>query len=151
MDISVVVAALRYGAGPEKWMGWAIIWLIGLSQVYYALVEVTTAFQSADLGLFLIDLSVCVIMVTIALRANRMYTLWIAGFQLIALLAHLAMFATNAISPITYAVLVIAPSYFQTIILAFGIWLHHRRVKSHGNYRSWRTSSPRLQDNLPRG
>lgn len=132
-------------------MSYVIIAMIVVSKLYYTIVAGSaSAFQSADLGVFLIDLSIGVAMVTIALRANRMYTLWMAGFQIIAVVAHLAMFATNAISPITYAIMVIAPSYFQIIILAFGIWLHHRRVERHGSYRSWRTSSRLSPENLHR-
>ena len=123
-------------------MSYSIIWMIVSSKFYYSLVEPTSAFQSVDMVLLFIDLSVCVAMVAIALRANRMYTLWMAGFQILALLAHLARITSDAISPITYAILVIAPSYFQIIILAFGIWLHHKRVKRHGSYRSWRKPLP---------
>jgi hypothetical protein len=90
-----------------------------------------------------IDIFACAALVVIALQANRNYTLWLAGFQLVATVAHLARGLVDTISPIAYAMMYIAPSYLQIITLGLGIWLHHQRVQRHGNYRSWRSSSPR--------
>ncbi|WP_257594505.1 hypothetical protein [Parerythrobacter lacustris] len=94
-------------------------------------------------GLLFIEVVVTVVMVVVALRANRMYTLWIAGFQIIALLAHFARELADQISPIAYVMMYVGPSYLQITTLGLGIWLHHQRVQRHGNYRSWRSSSPR--------
>jgi hypothetical protein len=91
---------------------------------------------------FAIEIVVAAGMIAVALRANRIYPLWMAGFQIIAVFAHFARGLSDAVSPLAYIVLTVGPSYFQIIILGFGIWFHHRRVKRHGSYRSWRTSSP---------
>ncbi|WP_160613001.1 hypothetical protein [Pontixanthobacter aestiaquae] len=141
--------AIRFGREPEKLSAGAFVWLLVSSSVYRWLSDQQASLQSLDIGFFLIDVSVAAIMIVIALRANRMYTLWLAGFQIIATFAHLARGLTDAISPIAYAIMYIAPSYFQIIILAFGIWFHHKRVKRHGSYRSWRTSSPPSRDQRP--
>lgn len=99
--------------------------------------------EEVEPGLFMIEVVVTVVLVTVALRANRMYTLWIAGFQIIALMAHFARELANQISPIAYVMMYVGPSYLQIITLGLGIWLHHQRVQRHGSYRSWRSSSPR--------
>ncbi|WP_209348506.1 hypothetical protein [Pontixanthobacter sp. CEM42] len=147
--IALVLAALRYGAGPERWASYTILWMAVSTRLYFWLVGGSASLQTTDTVFFLIDLSVGAMLIWIALRANRMYTLWLAGFQILAILAHLARGVADGISPIAYAVMMVGPSYFQTIILAFGIWFHHRRVKRHGNYRSWRTSSPPSRDQRP--
>lgn len=131
-------------------MASALLWLLISSSLYRWFFDLQVSLEALDVGFFLIDLSVAAIMVAIALRANRMYTLWLAGFQIIATFAHLARAMTDAISPIAYAVMYIAPSYFQIIILAFGIWFHHKRTKRHGSYRSWRRSSRRSPEMQPR-
>jgi hypothetical protein len=105
--------------------------------------------MEVDLGLLLIEVIFTVVVVTVALRANRMYTLWIAGFQIIALMAHFARELADQISPIAYVMMYVGPSYLQIITLGLGIWLHHQRVLRHGNYRSWRSSSPRSQATPP--
>ncbi len=110
---------------------------------YLAVLDRNPLREEVEPGLFMIEVVVTVVLVTVALRANRMYTLWIAGFQIIALMAHFARELANQISPIAYVMMYVGPSYLQIITLGLGIWLHHQRVQRHGNYRSWRSSSPR--------
>lgn len=119
------------------------------SKIYRALFPGSQIFLDMDPGLVLIEMLVLAGMVAIALRANRMYTLWMAGFQLIALMAHFARGMADAISPIAYVIMYVGPSYLQIITLALGIWLHRKRVLRHGNYRSWRASSPPSQASVP--
>lgn len=128
-------------------MSLVLLWMILSDDVYHLFVALDPSLQGVDLGHLFIDLSACAAMIVIALRANRMYTLWLAGLQILAFLAHLARELVETISPIAYAILYMGPFYFQIIILAFGIWLHHRRVTLHGNYRQWRSSSPPSQAN----
>lgn len=104
---------------------------------------------SFDIGFFLIDMVAAVALIVIAVRANRIYTLWLAGLQIIAVFAHLARGLSEAISTIAYVVMFSGPSYFQIIILGSGIWLHYRREQRHGNYRSWRTFSARSSEAEP--
>jgi uncharacterized membrane protein len=125
---------------PEKLMAGLMLVTAVLSRTYFTLVGENPQLSSINLGYLAIDVLMAVAMIAIAVRANRMYTLWMAGFQIIALMAHFARGMTDAISPIAYLIMYVGPSYFQIIILAFGIWFHHRRVKRHGAYRPWRNS-----------
>ena len=119
------------------------------SKIYRALFPGSQIFLDMDPGLVLIEVLVLAGLVAIALRANRMYTLWMAGFQLIALMAHFARGMADAISQIAYVIMYVGPSYLQIITLALGIWLHRKRVLRHGSYRSWRASSPPSQASVP--
>ncbi|NMW32228.1 hypothetical protein HKD42_09170 [Altererythrobacter sp. RZ02] len=134
--------SFRIGAGPEKAAASTMVALFAAFQLYNWTFHPTYASPSLDYGPMLMDLMAAISLIVIAAQANRMYTLWLAGLQIIAVLAHLARGLSETISPIAYVVMFSGPSYFQIIILGFGIWLHHRRVKRHGNYRSWRGSSP---------
>ena len=127
--------------------------LLGMSLSSKAFVFLTAhqlILADIDPGFFVIEIIVAAAMIAVALRANRIYTLWMAGFQIIAVFAHLARGLSDAVSPLAYLILTIGPSYFQIVILGFGIWFHHRRVKRHGSYRSWRTSSGHSQEPQPR-
>ncbi len=124
-------------------MALAMGWMFGSSVIYHMIAGESSHVLSVDYANALIDTTTCVAMVLIALKANRNYTLWMAGFQIIAFFAHVARAVADNVSPIAYLVLSVGPSYFQIIILGFGIWFHHRRVKRHGNYRSWQNSSAR--------
>ncbi|MDA9918626.1 hypothetical protein N9D37_01945, partial [Erythrobacter sp.] len=85
-----------------------------------------------------IDIIACVAFVLIALNANRNYPLWLAGFQVVALAAHMVRGLVDSVSPLAYAILVIGPSYFQLILMLVGLIRHIRREKKHGEYRDWR-------------
>lgn len=115
------------------------------SKAYLSIFGRYAQLMEVDPGLLLIEVIVVATMVAVALRANRMYTLWMAGFQIIALLAHFARELADQISPIAYVIMYVGPSYLQIMTLGSGIWLHHKRVQRHGSYRSWRSSSPRSQ------
>lgn len=135
------LAAWRWGAGPERAIAGAFAYFVVADALYHAVFGPGVELGHTDIGHLINDLVAGVIMIGTALYANRMYTLWIGALQLIAILAHVTRDLGATISPLTYAVMFIAPSYFQLMLLAGGIIAHHRRTKRYGTYRSWRTSS----------
>ena len=137
--------AIRVGRGPERWMAWTLFGMSMSSKFYTLVLGNRPSRMEVDPVLFVIEAAVTTVMVAVALRANRNYTLWMAGFQIIALMAHFAKGAADQISPLAYVIMVVAPSYLQIITLGLGIWLHLKLVLRDGNYRSWRSSSPRSQ------
>lgn len=86
-----------------------------------------------------IDMLAAVLFTGIALNANRNYPLWIAGFQLVAVGAHIVKALVDGVSPLAVAVLVIGPSYFQILLLMGGFVRHAQRQRRFGRYREWRT------------
>lgn len=135
----VCTSCLVFGGGPERAL--ALVWLtlFELIQMSY-LWAYGSAFGTPGLALayMVIDALATVMFGWIALQANRIYTLWIAGFQVIALLAHLSHELTPSISQLAYAILVMAPSYFQLALLTGGLLAHVRRRRKFGPYRDWR-------------
>jgi voltage-gated potassium channel Kch len=140
--VLLALAAWRFGGGPERILAAVLVWFRLGDAANHAL------FAAADiarlnLGHVMIDVVALAVAVTVALFANRMYPLWFAAFQLLAVFAHLAREMAPGVAPLAYGIMYIGPSYFQIFLLAGGIWLHHRRVRRYGPYRSWRNFSPR--------
>lgn len=135
----LVLAALALwkGAAPERAVAGVFLGMMVSDRIYHLIFGNVVRLESIDLGHALIDLAAMVAFVTIALRANRMYTLWIAALQLTAVNAHLAREMTQAMTPIAYVILYIAPSYFQLLVQGIGLWAHRRRLARYGPYRSW--------------
>ncbi|KPP89483.1 hypothetical protein [Erythrobacter sp. HL-111] len=140
LAFSLCIAAFIWGGGPEKAV--AATWLL--------LFEIATQIRRAVFGegyrlfdvdpfLASTDLVACVAWVMIALYANRNYTLWIAGTQLLAVTAHIARALADVISPVAYATMVIAPGWAQLLLLGAGLILHVLRRREYGAYRDWRT------------
>ncbi|WDA42779.1 hypothetical protein [Erythrobacter sp. BLCC-B19] len=138
-------AIWRWGAGPERWtigvflatmvLPIYVIWWVG-GQSY--------ADGSYDLWYFVIDVVAVGLYLLLALHANRNYPLWIAGLQLVSVVAHLSGTLVDTINPFALAVLVIGPSYGALIVLTIGFWRHRFRERRYGQYREWRLSPPSL-------
>lgn len=137
----VCLLALRKGGGPERGVALVLLSMFIIDRVYHLVLDRGVTLSSVDLFHAALDFAAAIALVVIALRANRMYTLWIAGLQLIALSAHLAREMTSGMTPIAYAILYILPSYFQILALAVGVQMHLKRQKRYGPYRGWRRSS----------
>lgn len=141
--IILFLSAFRWGGGPEKVLAGVLVWFRVGDAANHALIDILDLPFAADTGHFVIDLIAAVVALAVAAHANRMYPLWFAAFQLLAVFAHLARELAPGVALLAYRLMYVGPSYFQIMLLAGGIWLHRRRVLRHGPYRSWRSSSPR--------
>jgi hypothetical protein len=139
----LAAAIWRWGAGPERWLIGSflatmvlpvyVVWWLGLGALE----------TGSHAPIFmLIDMLAAVLFTAIALNANRNYPLWIAGFQLVAVGAHLVPALVEGVSPLAVAVLVIGPSYFQLLLLIAGFVRHAQRQRHFGRYREWRVVEP---------
>ena len=142
----LTAATFRWGAAPERWCGGAFAFMFLIDIPYHWIFGPGMRLSSIDIGHALMDFVTAVAFVVVALRANRMYPLWLAALQLISLASHFVRAANPAMLPLVYATMSIAPSYLELIVLAGGLVNHVRRVKRYGPYRSWRTSSPRSRE-----
>ncbi len=98
--------------------------------------------QTAATAILMIDVLAAALFIAIALRANRNYPLWIAGFQLVAVGAHLVRGVSDDISPLAIAMLTIGPSYCQLLVMLGGFLRHVLRERRFGSYRAWRVDPP---------
>jgi len=137
----ISLAALRWGGMPERCV--AAVWLVvfeGGDLAYDLFVGPSMRLDQIDIWYAGIDVLAATIFVGVALCANRMYTLWIASFQLVSMSAHISRELVDAMTPISYAMLSIGPSYFQLALLLGGVIYHIKRKKIWGDYRDWRKS-----------
>ena len=79
--------------------------------------------------MLVIDVGVLGAFVTVALSSQRFWPLWVAGLQLTTSLAHLFRMTSVDLIPLAYAAAERFWSYPILLIIAFGAWRHHRRVK----------------------
>lgn len=149
--VLLALAAWRWGGGPERALAAVLIWLKAADWVYHGILQGSLHLDDIDRAHALIDIAACVGAFAVALYANRIYPLWFAAVQLLAVFAHLARVMAVEILPVVYAIMFIAPSYLQIFILAAGLWLHRRRVRRYGPYRSWRPSSSLSRASMPNG
>lgn len=149
--IAVCGAAMVWGGAPERIVAATWLILFELAGFLYAQFFDAEGYQLLGVDWFLAstDFLVLLIWMAVALYANRNYTLWVAGMQVLAMTAHLARGLSEAISPIAYVFLIVAPGWFQLIFLGVGVTRHILRKRKYGEYRDWRIVRKPMTFDLP--
>lgn len=139
LAFSLCVIALIWGGGPERAVAvtWIVLFEIA-NRFYRFILGADYQLNQVDLFLASSDAVAGLILIFVALYANRNYTLWVAAMQVLAMTAHVSRGLVEAISPIAYAAMVIAPGWFQLIFLGIGLTRHILRKRKFGPYRDWR-------------
>ena len=135
----LIAVAFVWGGGPERAVAatWLIVFEIA-GRIRRALLDGGAQLSDVDIYIASADVVAGICWIGIALYANRNYTMWIAAMQVLAISAHVARGLAEAISPIGYVIMVVAPGWFQLFFLAGGLILHIRRKRRLGPYRDWR-------------
>jgi hypothetical protein len=144
--IGSVTYALISGAAPERIVAAMLIVAALLTSIvaHDAPVQGETRW-----GVFMIDSVLLVGLFTVAARAYRLWPLPICSLQLLTVVAHVV----NAIGPSTrpwpYVASIVLTGMLIPPILAYGTFLHRRRLMRNGADQSWRSSLSRLQAGTP--
>jgi hypothetical protein len=130
-----VLYALKRGGGPERAAALVFISMTISDPFVHALTPHNYA--KLDPGHFIIDfLGWCALLI-IALRAERLWPLWVSSLQTISLIAHIAKFLDYSIHPFVYAIMQVASSYPLLLLLMLGTYHHQMRLRQKGNDPSW--------------
>ena len=139
--VVLFVLAMRRGAAPERILTATFLGMLVLDRVYHLVAGADpVAVMGVQLGHLAIDVIGLAVFLVVALGANRVYPLWIAGAQLIALSSHVYPAFVKIVSEAAYVAMNIMPSYVQMLAMTLGLAAHIRRQKRRGSYPSWRKS-----------
>lgn len=94
----------------------------------FLLSPITHRYGGVEEGVFVVDTLALVSFVAIALWSDRFWPLWISGFQLTSLLAHVLKTFDYALLPYAYAAAMRFWSYPIVVVIAVGAWRHHQRL-----------------------
>lgn len=143
-SVLLALAIWRSGAAPERWLIGVFIGTMVAPIYLFRVLGLGNPTFGPFAWLWIgIDLFAAVAFIVIALKANRNYPLWIAGFQLVAISAHMVRGMVDAVSPFAYLILSVGPSYCQLLLIFVGFLRHTRRTRRFGAYRDWRITRDR--------
>lgn len=134
--ILLLTFAIRRGGQPERiavaaYVATSLIWLF-----VRPLIGQTT-YLKFDPLVFAIDLILFVVLLQVALRANRWWPLCACALQLIVLIAHITkVLGIHGMAGVYWGMTTL-PVYAQLVALLIGTWFHHRRTKALGRYPDW--------------
>ena len=114
----VVVYALARGGRDERHV--AIICAVGARVTSLVISPLAQRFEGLEIQVLLVDLAVLVGFVTVALRSERFWPLWVAGLQLTTMLGHLFKQMESDLVPQAYAAALNFWAYPIVIILGIG-------------------------------
>ena len=143
--LATVVLALRKGDEPEQLTALVLMTALFADSINHWLFGVPSYF-TINPGHLVIDGWQLIVLVWVALYANRGWPLWVGALQMIVVAGHLSkLFDISAIRR-GYWVMIAVPAYFQLLALWIGLASHARRVERIGHYAAWRprfTGPPR--------
>lgn len=138
-------AAWRWGGAPERWLTLAFLGTMVVPTYFVWWLSPDRPPNEPIPPVQLVsDMVAAALFVAIALKANRNYPLWVAGFQLVAIGAYLVKAIGAEVSPLALVILIVGPSYAQLLILIGGFIRHIRRERRFGPYRAWRVDPPTI-------
>lgn len=139
-SLGLGLAMLRWGGGPERAVAAIFTGVIMGPLIAFRLWATTGSMMFGELAPIYVALDVTALVgfVLIGLNANRNYPLWIAGFQIVAVGAHLVQGLIGSVSPVAYVLLAVGPSYCQLVLMLVGLLRHRARIRRFGAYRDWR-------------
>lgn len=87
----------------------------------------STRYYDLEVGVLAVDVSLFALFLAIALRSQRFWPLWIAGFHLVTVLAHILRALKVDLIPSAYALAVQFWSYPVLFCIGIAIWRSQRR------------------------
>lgn len=127
--------ALARGGTPERFG--ALTLLLGYALTVVATTNSTVSSSSVEIGVLVVDLLCLAALVTLAIRAERFWPLWLAALQLLTVAAHGAKFADPETIRRAYEFLMVFWSYPMIFLLIVGTWRHQQRISRLGYDRAW--------------
>jgi hypothetical protein len=123
----VAAYALLRGRGDER--AAALICLVATVASVLVKYPLTRRFTGVETGVLIVDLVTLAAFTTIALRTNRFWPLWVAGFQLTSTFAHGLKAIHFGLLPQVYAAAERFWVYPIFLAIVVGTWRTHRRVQ----------------------
>ncbi len=122
--VLVVLYALVRGGRDERIV--ALLCIVGAAATIGVISPLQHRFDDVELGVLLIDGSLFLGFLAVALRSSRFWPLWVAGLQLTTIVGHGLKGVDTSLFPTAYAAAINLWSYPIILILAIGTWRRYR-------------------------
>lgn len=125
----VFLSLLLGSCGYAFWLGRDNERLTAIALLSSAVASVylqTSKFFQPESGILIVDLLLLAYLIWLAMRSDRFWPLYAAGFQVVGTTIHLARFADSNVLHSAYAAAQIFWAYPVLLALAAGTWLEAR-------------------------
>lgn len=123
----VVLYAWTKGGRPERHVSFILFAMLVATIGRAAVVGQWTDYEGIPWFRVGLDILAFILLVGVALRADRWWPLWVASAQLLSVLAHLLRVVDARLPPLAYAVMERWPYMIAILLTGLGTYLHARR------------------------
>lgn len=135
---ATVALALWKGGAPERVVAAALLAAAAATRLVQR--NATGMFEAVELDILAIDLILLAVLASVAIQANRLWPIWVAGIHGLAVGAHAAKAHDPAIPAWIYGLVVGKVAYPMLALLLWGVVRHRRRLALYGCDPAWRHS-----------
>lgn len=140
------IYALRAGSQPERVaiLAQATATVLTFLDVFFIrsasfALPVWVNFELPVWSWLITDVLLLGVLVALAMRANRLWTLTLAGLHLASIFAHMAkVLFPSQFPPFAYAILVQIWAWPMVGVTALGVWQHQRRMRQGEKQLDWK-------------
>jgi hypothetical protein len=123
----VTLFASKKGGKPERHVTTVLLGMFVASTIHGFVVGSWTDYSEIPWSRISLDFFGFILLLGIALKADRWWPLWVASVQLLSVLAHVLRVIDAALPPLVYAVLEQWPFWIAIMITGLGTYLHARK------------------------
>lgn len=129
----VLIAAWRTGGKPERYVATTYFTMLIAASAFRLFAPPTEPTNIEDFHQFRawLDLAALCAVVTVALRYDRWWTLWVGSAQFLAVMAHVLRALEMPIPIVAYAVMERWPVWLAILLTGLGTILHNHRATAH--------------------
>lgn len=127
--------ALWRGGPPERVVGGSLILAYVATLISYS--SLARRFYGVEQGVFATDVVLLVLLIVVAIRADRGWPLVVAALQLDTVGTHVLKQLDPGMIRVTYALLIAVWSYPMLLVLGIGTFRHQARLGRLGYDTSW--------------
>ena len=143
LQVAASSYAVTRGGAPERIVGMAL--LAAAIGTHLGLSADGNRFAGVEMGVVIVDLVLLIVLVIVALHADRRWVIWVAALHLLGAGAHLAEAVSPDTTRLAYAILSAAWSYPILILLAIGTLRHGQRLAAQGWDIDWSRLDPAVR------
>lgn len=139
--------ALWRGGAPERVAAGIIIAGVAASAV--AASGPGHRWNDVELGLLLVDGLMLAGFIVLIVRANRLWPIAMTALMIVQVTGHLLKGLDPQLYPFLYWMTSSIWSYLVVLLQVPAVWLHQKRLRTHGHDVSWNNSSAPLPMGTP--
>lgn len=140
LAIAAGYSAVRGGA-PERIAAAACV--LATMLTFFARSPTHTRYAGVEVGILIVDASLFLVLTILAVTANRFWPIWIAAFQVVALISHGLRLVDVEVNNRAYKFALAIMSDITLIVIILAVARHRLRVKRIGADPPWKPSFKR--------